>query len=103
MSNAIKFSKSGTTILVSLNSSDNKINFYVRDEGPGIPEQELGKLFAPFEKLSNSPTGGEKSTGLGMAIVKKFIDGHKGQISVQSKVGEGTEFKVSLPINSTVL
>ncbi|MBT3365744.1 MAG: transporter substrate-binding domain-containing protein [Nitrospina sp.] len=103
LSNAIKFSKSGTTILVSLNSSDNKINFYVRDEGPGIPEQELGKLFAPFEKLSNSPTGGEKSTGLGMAIVKKFIDGHKGQISVQSKVGEGTEFKVSLPINSTVL
>ena len=103
LSNAIKFSKSGTTILVSLNSSDNKINFYVRDEGPGIPEQELGKFFAPFEKLSNSPTGGEKSTGLGMAIVKKFIDGHKGQISVQSKVGEGTEFKVSLPINSTVL
>lgn len=96
LNNAIKFSKPETTIHVSLNESDGKVNFQVRDEGPGIQKKEMDKIFASFEKLSNKPTAGEKSTGLGMAIVKKIIDAHKGQIDVQSEVGKGTEFRVSL-------
>jgi signal transduction histidine kinase len=100
LNNAIKFSKPETTILVSLNESDGKVNFNVCDQGPGIKKEEMEKIFASFEKLSNKPTAGEKSTGLGMAIVKKIVDAHKGQIEVQSEVGKGTEFKVSLLSNS---
>ncbi|MBT3361666.1 MAG: HAMP domain-containing histidine kinase [Rhodospirillales bacterium] len=61
-------------------------------------EQE--KLFGTFERLSVQPTGGEKSTGLGLAIVKKIIDAHKGNISVESKIGEGTCFTVALPLTA---
>jgi two-component system, NarL family, sensor histidine kinase EvgS len=100
LSNAIKFSEPGTTIHVSLIKSDDKVSFCVRDQGPGISEEEVEKIFGEFEKLSNSPTAGEKSTGLGMAIVKKIVDGHKGEISVQSEVGKGTEFTISLPAKS---
>ena len=100
LNNAIKFSKPETTIHVSLNESGEKVSFYVRDEGPGIHKKEMDKIFASFEKLSNQPTAGEKSTGLGMAIVKKIVDAHKGQIEVHSEVGKGTEFRVSLLSNS---
>lgn len=99
LSNAIKFSKSGTTIQVALKRGNNEVSFHIHDQGPGIAPQEVKKLFAEFEKLSNKPTAGEKSTGLGMAIVKKIIDGHQGKIKVQSEVGRGTEFIVSLPVN----
>ena len=70
----------------------------VIDEGQGIPESELNKLFIPFANLSVKSTSGEKSTGLGLAIVKKIIEGHKGTIKAKSKVGEGTTFIVELPI-----
>ncbi|MFT4577639.1 MAG: signal transduction histidine kinase [Nitrospinales bacterium] len=100
LSNAIKFSKPGTTIKVSLESDNEEVIFYVKDQGPGIPPEDVEKLFAEFQKLSNKPTAGEKSTGLGMAIVKKIVDGHNGKVSVQSKVGEGAEFKISLPAGS---
>ena len=100
LNNAIKFSKPETTIHVSLNESGEKVSFYVRDEGPGIHKKEMDKIFASFEKLSNQPTAGEKSTGLGMAIVKKIVDAHKGYIEVHSEVGKGTEFRVSLLSNS---
>ena len=100
LNNAIKFSKPETTIYVSLNESDEKVSFHVRDQGPAIQKKEIDKIFASFEKLSNKPTAGEKSTGLGMAIVKKIVDAHKGQIEVHSEVGKGTEFRVSLLSNS---
>jgi two-component system sensor histidine kinase/response regulator len=60
----------------------------------------MGKIFDSFEKLSNKPTAGEKSTGLGMAIVKKIVDAHKGKVEVYSEVGKGTELRVSLLSNS---
>ena len=100
LSNAIKFSKSGTTINVSLKKNMDEVSFHIRDQGPGIEKGEVERLFAEFERLSNRPTAGEKSTGLGMAIVKKIVDGHNGQISVQSEVGKGTEFTISLFSNS---
>ena len=96
ISNAIKFSNPGTTIHISLERINDKVSFHVRDQGPGIPQEDVGKIFGSFEKLDNKPTAGEKSTGLGMAIVKKIIDGHKGQISIESELGKGTEFTVSL-------
>ena len=100
ISNAIKYSKQETTINVNISKSDKEIVVAVADQGQGIPETELGKIFKPFERTSVKSTGGEKSTGLGLSIVRKLILGHKGKIWVESKVGEGSTFYFSLPIHS---
>lgn len=99
ISNAIKFSPSGTTILVSVTVKSDVIETRVKDEGQGIPDKEIDKLFGEFQRTSVTPTGGEKSTGLGLAIVKKIIEAHNGLINVTSKVGEGSEFYFTLPLN----
>lgn len=70
----------------------------VQDEGPGIPEHEINKLFSEFQKVSTRPTADEKSTGLGLAIVKKIIGAHGGKIGVESKVGQGSVFYFCLPM-----
>ncbi|MEW6710910.1 MAG: GAF domain-containing sensor histidine kinase [Candidatus Riflebacteria bacterium] len=98
ISNAVKFSPKGTTITVKaeVQSSFNKIS--VIDQGQGIPETELSKLFQEFGKTSVKPTDGEKSTGLGLAIVKKIVTGHGGKVGVTSKVGQGSTFSLTLPV-----
>ena len=97
ITNAIKFSESGTAILVTADADDEGIRFQVADQGPGIPPEDLDKMFGTFQKLSNRPTGGEKSSGLGLAIVKKIITAHKGTINVESEVGKGSAFIVTIP------
>jgi signal transduction histidine kinase len=97
VSNAVKFSPSGTTVRVALHERDGRLVFSVEDQGPGIPEADRKLLFRSFQKLSAQPTGGEKSTGLGLAIVKKIVDAHGGTIEVDSEPGRGTRFTVSVP------
>jgi hypothetical protein len=97
LTNASKFSQLGASIFVTLKSEDDMAQFSVRDQGQGIPPGDLNKLFGVFQKLSTRPTGGEKSTGLGLSIVKKIVDAHKGKIEVDSEVGKGTTFTVFLP------
>ncbi|MFA5403549.1 MAG: ATP-binding protein, partial [Ignavibacteria bacterium] len=67
-----------------------------KDEGIGIPEKELSSLFEPFYRASN--TGNIPGSGLGLAIVKRFVELHNGKINIQSKVGEGTEFTITIPL-----
>lgn len=97
ISNAIKFSPSGTTITVRSSLLADNIRVEVQDEGPGIPAEEVHKLFGDFQKLSTRPTAGEKSTGLGLAIVKRIVKAHDGEIGVESEVGKGSIFFFSLP------
>lgn len=97
ISNAIKFSKPGTAVTVLAEAKDGGLRIKVRDQGPGIPEAEVVKLFQPFGKTSVRSTGGEKSTGLGLAIARKIIEGHGGVIWVESKVGVGSTFLFTLP------
>jgi signal transduction histidine kinase len=97
VSNAVKFSPSGTTVTVALRADGDNFTFSVQDQGPGVPEEERKLLFRSFQKLSARPTGGEKSTGLGLAIVKKVVDAHGGRIEVESAPGHGTRFIVSVP------
>ena len=98
LSNAIKFSQRNTNIHVSCSHSSTFVEFRVADQAPGIPKNELEKLWFPFQKLSNRPTAGEGSTGLGLYIVKQFVDAHDGDIFVESEVGRGTTFTVRLPL-----
>ncbi len=98
ISNAIKYSHQETNIYITLEVSENQITVSVRDEGQGIPQDELYKVFEPFKTTSVKSTGGEKSTGLGLAITKKVIEAHNGKVGVSSDVGVGTEFYFSLPL-----
>ncbi len=95
--NAVKYSHPGTTVRVTLETDAQNVSVRVRDQGQGIPAAELAKLFQPFSKTSVKSTGGEKSTGLGLAITRRIVEGHGGRIGVESCVGEGSSFSFSLP------
>lgn len=99
ISNAVKFSNPHTTVEVATFKGEKEAIVTIKDEGQGIPPDEIGKLFIPFENLSVKSTGGEPSTGLGLAIVKRIVEGHRGKIWVQSKVGAGSTFGFSVPLN----
>jgi signal transduction histidine kinase len=98
--NAIKYSPPGSHIQIRLQTSAEEILLSVQDEGPGIPSTELEKLFKPFQRTSVKTTGGEKSTGLGLVIVKRIVVGHGGRIWVESQLGQGSTFYVAVPITS---
>ena len=98
ISNALKFSLPGTTITVKIIWAENNITVSIEDQGLGIPEDEMNKLFKPFETTSVKSTEGEKSTGLGLSIVRNIIRGHQGKVWVESKVGKGSTFYFSLPL-----
>lgn len=98
VSNASKFSKRGSNIHIKVSSEGNRLYFAVTDQGPGIPETELSKLFTEFGRTSVQATEGEKSTGLGLAIAREIVDKHGGEISVDSKVGVGSTFTFWIPI-----
>jgi len=99
ISNAIKYSVPGTTITLSVFCTGSEVIFSVADQGQGIPKEEMDLLFKPFAKLSPKGTAGEKSTGLGLTIVKRIIIGHMGRIWVESTQGKGTTVYFSLPVN----
>ena len=97
--NAIKFSPSGSTIKVKSILHGKIVSVSISDTGAGIPAAELSKLFNEFQPLSVKPTNNEKSTGLGLSIVKKIIDAHKGIMEVQSQVDVGSSFTFRLPLD----
>jgi signal transduction histidine kinase len=99
LSNAVKYSPPGSTVTIAVDrdASRGTCGFCVRDEGPGIPANERDKLFKDFGRLSVQPTGGEKSTGLGLAICRKIVEAHKGTVEAQNLPNRGCEFRVILP------
>ncbi len=97
ISNAVKFSPPGSTITVSAERDGDWWKFAVSDQGPGISPDERSRLFEAFSRLSARPTGGEKSTGLGLAIARKVVMAHGGVIDVSSTPGKGATFWFTLP------
>ncbi len=98
ISNSIKFSPPNKRIFVNLISRDGKAIGEIKDEGPGISAEDKKKLFGKYQKLSARPTGNEISTGLGLSIVKKFVDAMGGEIWCESDAGKGASFFVKLPL-----
>jgi signal transduction histidine kinase len=98
ITNAVKFSARGTNVQLNIKREGARLVFEVRDEGQGIPESEISKLFREFGRTSVRPTEGERSTGLGLAIAKKIVEQHGGQISVKSEAGKGSTFAFWLPL-----
>ena len=101
LSNAVKYSPRGSvvTAVITADASGGVASICVRDQGPGIPANEHNRLFKDFSRLSVKPTGGEKSTGLGLAICRKIIDAHHGTISAVNLPQRGCEFRVTLPLS----
>ena len=98
VSNAIKFSPPGKTVRVVVAPLNGMIQLSVQDEGPGLNDDDLEKLFQPFERLSARPTAGEKSTGLGLSIVKDLVDAQHGRVWAERRSqGSGSGFFVELP------
>jgi PAS domain S-box-containing protein len=95
--NAIKYSEPGTAIKIRGEQQNSTLWLGVQDQGPGIKPQELQNLFKSFGRTSSRPTGGEKSTGLGLAICKKIIEAHQGEIGVHSNPQQGATFWFRLP------
>ncbi|ACL23760.1 sensor histidine kinase [Chloroflexus aggregans] len=87
ISNAVKFSPPGSVITISAERDGDWWKFSVTDQGPGISPEERSRMFEAFSRLSARPTGGEKSTGLGLAIARKVVLAHGGVIDVSSTPG----------------
>jgi len=102
ISNALKYSPSGTNILIMVGIEDGNVVTNVADQGQGISPEEITKLFQPFGTTKNKATGGEKSTGLGLSIVKKIITLHNGTVDVESVVGKGSVFRFALPYKTEI-
>jgi signal transduction histidine kinase len=96
LANAIKYSPEGGTVRFELISQDKKVIFRIQDWGIGIPLEDQKRLFLPFNRAKN--VGTIPGNGLGLAIAKKCVEAHGGQISVNSEVGVGTTFTVTLPL-----
>ncbi len=97
LDNAIKYSESNTLIELRTKLENGFIRTEVTDAGVGIPEEDIEKLFKEFSVTSVKSTGNEKSSGLGLAICKKIVETHGGQIGVCSKLGRGSTFYFTIP------
>lgn len=95
LSNAIKYSPEGGEVVFAVSRQPAAIHFDVIDQGIGVPQEDLPRLFDPFHRASN--VEGIPGTGLGLAIVKRAVVRHGGTIEVDSAVGRGTRFRVLIP------
>lgn len=96
LSNAIKYSPNGGQVHFEVQREGAELVFTVRDQGIGIPADEVPHLFESFHRASN--VGAIQGTGLGLAIVKNAVETHHGRIAVDSRLGQGTTFTVRLPL-----
>ncbi len=97
--NAIKFSNPDERIIITGKKIDDKAVITIRDFGTGIPKDKMDKLFKIDEDVSSAGTMNEKGTGLGLLICKEFIEKHNGAIKLESEIGAGTTFRITLPLN----
>lgn len=97
LSNAVKYSPPDSHVHVRSRHDSSGWRIEVQDEGPGIQTADRARLFQDFARLSARPTGGEKSTGLGLAICRRVMEAHHGQIGVESDGEHGSTFWISLP------
>ncbi|MBD2731667.1 hybrid sensor histidine kinase/response regulator [Nostoc sp. FACHB-892] len=96
LSNAIKYSLPGGIVRFEVIAQEKTVTFRIQDWGIGIPQEDQKRLFQPFRRADN--VGAIPGTGLGLAITKKCVDAHGGEIVVNSQVGVGTTFTVTLPL-----
>jgi len=97
ISNAIKYNHEGGEVNVDLKSEKKKIHLSVKDNGKGIPEEDVKRIFERFYRVDKSRSREGGGTGLGLAIAKHILEGHNSKIKVESVLGKGSTFSFSLP------
>jgi signal transduction histidine kinase len=94
VSNAIKFSKHGSMVALTIQDNFEKCRIIVKDNGPGFSEHDQALMFTEYQRLSSNPVDGEKSNGMGLSIAKKYIDAMNGRIWCESAKGKGAVFTI---------
>jgi PAS domain S-box-containing protein len=97
LGNAFKFSHPDTTVTLAINQADDQLIFKVTDEGQGVSQADMKKLFKAFEKTDTAPTESEPGNGLGLSICKRIVEMHGGEIQVESELEKGSCFSFNLP------
>jgi signal transduction histidine kinase len=97
LSNSLKFTQRGGSVDLSLYTETNGVRFEVRDTGPGIPGEQLPRIFEKFYQADGQGDTFRKGSGLGLAIAREIIEAHQGTISAESELGVGTTFFVRVP------
>ena len=98
IANSIRYSNENGTIVVAAKSNDSIVRIFIRDNGIGIPEEDLPRIFERFYRVEKSRTTDTGGTGLGLAIAKEIVESHGGKILIKSKLGVGTDIMIDLPI-----
>ncbi len=101
LDNAMKYTEEGS-ITISCREEDNKVILQIKDTGIGIGKEHLSRIFERFYRVDKGRSRKQGGTGLGLSIVKHIVELYSGNIQVDSKPGEGTEFKISLPYNGNM-
>jgi len=96
--NAIKYSPEGSAVTIDAGIVDQEIRIRVRDQGIGIPQKHLPRLFERFYRVDKARSRKMGGTGLGLSIVKHIVQAHGGRVSVESVQGEGSTFTLHLPL-----
>ncbi len=100
LSNSVKYGKENGFIKINIYKiSENKVRIVIKDNGIGIPNQFLGKIFGRFQRADNGMSSNNEGSGIGLSLVKALIEIQKGNIDLKSVVGEGTEFILEFPIS----
>ena len=95
--NAIKYTPEGGTVIINQFTRNNEITIEVIDNGVGIPKEDQDKIFQRFYRVDKARSRSVGGTGLGLAITKHIVNSLQGNISVESKLGEGSKFIVTIP------
>ena len=98
LSNAIKYNKENGKIFVNLTKKENKAIITIEDTGIGILQEDIPRLFERFYRVDKSRTRALGGTGLGLSIVNHIVNLQNGEIDVESELGVGTKFTISLPL-----
>jgi PAS domain S-box-containing protein len=101
VSNAIKFTPNGGRIEIRVRRLESWVEIAVSDSGIGIAKEDLGRLFTEFQQLDAGPGRQQEGTGLGLALTKRFVEMHGGQVLVESELGKGSTFTLRLPLQTS--
>ena len=99
LDNAVKYSKSPAQIKVVIEKGPSDIYLHISDKGIGIPQEDLDRIFERFYAVDKSHSRSMGGSGLGLSIVERIIEKHQGKIDVESTIGLGTTFHITLPIH----
>lgn len=101
MDNAVKYSRSEKSVTIRTGMTERTVFVEVEDHGIGIPPEEHSKIFEKFYRVSSGLVHEIRGSGLGLTLVRHIMDAHRGEIAVQSRVGEGSTFRLSFPMTSS--